>query len=61
MQEASLEKPSADELLKEWHALHPEFNDAEWDEAMEEIKEYLKIAWGVYRDQHPDLDLPEQL
>jgi hypothetical protein len=54
-------KPISEEPMTEWHALHPEFNDEEWTEAMKELKEYLKIAWEVYRTQHQDLDLPDEL
>jgi hypothetical protein len=48
-------------LLKEWRLLHPEFTDAEFDEAMQEIRIYLRLAWAVYRQQHPNLDLPDAL
>ncbi len=47
--------------LSEWRLCHPEFTDREWEEAMMELKPYLKIAWNVYRQQYPHLDLPDSL
>ena len=51
----------ASDLLVEWRARHPELTDDQFEEAMLELKEYLRLAWEVYRQQHPDRDLPETL
>jgi hypothetical protein len=47
--------------LSEWRSLHPEFTDAEFEEAMQELRAYLRLAWTIYRQQHPHLDLPDVL
>ena len=52
---------SRNELLAEWRSLHPEFTDKEWDEAMRELRVYLRLAWTIYRQKHADLDLPDTL
>jgi len=49
------------DLLTEWRSRHPEFTDEEFEEAMLELSEYLRLAWPVYCQQHPELDLPETL
>ena len=41
--------------------MHPELTDEQFAEALSEFKLYLRLAWNVYRQQHPDLDLPEAL
>lgn len=48
-------------LIAEWRLRHPEFTDEEFEEAMDELSEYLRLAWPVYCQQHPELDLPETL
>ena len=48
-------------LLREWHSLHPEFTDEEFEEAIEEICAYVRLAWTVFRQKYPDLDLPDTL
>jgi hypothetical protein len=48
-------------LLAEWHSLHPEFTDEEFDEAMRELRRYLRLAWAAYRHLHPELDIPDEL
>lgn len=53
-------KPIPRELL-EWRALHPEFTDTEFDEALVELRAYLRLAWTVYKAQHSNLDLPDSL
>jgi hypothetical protein len=55
------EDTSKQKLLAEWRALHPEFTDEEFDAAMRELRVYLRLAWMVYRQQYPDLDLPDTL
>jgi hypothetical protein len=52
---------SMQKLITEWRSLHPEFSDEEFDEALVELRAYLRLAWTVYRAQHPDLDLPDSL
>jgi len=49
------------ELIAEWRSLHPEFTDEEFEEALVELRAYLRLAWTVYRAQHPDLNLPDSL
>lgn len=49
------------DLLTEWRSRHSEFTDEEFEEAMCELSEYLRLAWPVYCQQHPELDLPETL
>lgn len=49
------------DLLTEWRAVHPELTDEQFAEALTELKRYLDVAWNVYRQQHPALDLPETL
>ncbi len=61
MQAVPTPQKTSQEMLAEWRALHPEFSDEDWDFAMAEVKEYLKIAWEIYREQHSDLNLPETL
>jgi hypothetical protein len=63
MQNNNIDRPdgSLQALLKEWRLLHPEFTDAEFDEAMQEIRVYLRLAWTAYRQQHPNRDLPDAL
>jgi hypothetical protein len=48
-------------LIEEWRLLHPEFTNEDWNYAMNEVKHYIKIAWQVYREAHPDWNLPETL
>ena len=48
-------------LIAEWRSLHPEFTDEEFEEALVELRAYLRLAWTVYRAQHPDLNLPDSL
>ena len=48
-------------LLAEWRSLHPDFTDHEFDEAMRELRFYLRLAWTVYRPLHPELNLPDEL
>ena len=52
---------SRQKLIAEWRSLHPEFTDEEFDEALVELRAYLRLAWTVYKAQHPNLDLPESL
>jgi hypothetical protein len=52
---------SASDLLVKWRDRHPELTDEQFEEAMTELKAYLRLAWEVYRQQHPDRDLPETL
>ena len=54
-------KSEARALMAEWRSLHPEFSDEDWEYAMNELKEYIKLAWMIYRQKHPDLNLPESL
>ena len=49
------------EDLAEWRSLHPEFTDEEFDEALIELRAYLRLAWVVYRARNPDLNLPDSL
>jgi hypothetical protein len=55
------ESNTAPDLLTEWRARHSEFSNEEFEEAMDELSEYLRLAWPVYCHQHPELDLPETL
>jgi hypothetical protein len=57
MKRAEREKGS----LNEWKTLHQEFSEEDWNFAMEELKEYLKLAWIAYRQQHPEHNLPDTL
>lgn len=61
MQTDPSQSKSTQELLMEWRNLHPEYSDEEWDYAVAEMKEYIKIAWEIYRQKHANLDLPETL
>jgi hypothetical protein len=48
-------------LIEEWRSLHPEFTDEEFEEALVELRAYLRLAWTVYKAQHSDLNLPDSL
>ena len=47
--------------LREWRAKHPELTDQEWERAMTAMEDYLRLAWRVYRQEHKDEPLPDEL